>query len=53
MKKLTSLKLKNLSLAITLAGSVLSLASSWVDDKKMDEKVHKEVVECLKKEREA
>ena len=40
--------IKVIGIATTLAGAGLSVLSSWVDDKKLDEKVHKEVTKAFK-----
>ena len=50
MKKLDIVKVAGVALPII--GAVLSLATNWVEDKKLDDKITEKVTEALSKPKE-
>lgn len=44
---MTGISLKIMSVGLTVVGAILTLATNWVEDKKMDEKIEEKVNEAL------
>lgn len=48
---MTGISLKIMSVGLTVVGAILTLATNWVEDKKMDEKIEEKVNEALTREK--
>lgn len=44
---MAGISLKIMSIGLTVIGAILTLATNWVEDKKIDEKIEEKVNEAL------
>lgn len=44
---MAGIPLKIMSIGLTVIGAIMTLATNWVEDKKMDEKIEEKVNEAL------